>query len=230
MDRTVSVIGAGRIGRGVIAFLRATPHFQLSRVLTRGGPPDTADPDAFLAAPAGLIIETAGPGALRAFGPQALAKADLWTVCAGALADDAFRRRLEEVAEAHGTRLRLFSPWFAGIGHGADDHTARLHIRAARPGLGASWSGSLREAITLFPYDLNSAVAAALCGPGLDATSVELLDSGAHGAHRIDTELVTATGRFMSNVVFHPCETEIHPTAASIVGALRSDLKAIQYG
>lgn len=230
MDRTISVIGAGRIGRGVIAFVNETPGLRLSRVLTRSGIPDTADQDLFFSAPVDLIIETAGPKALRACGPQALAKAGLWTVGAGTLADDGFRDMMAKVARAHGTKLRLFSPWISGIGQSAPDPACRLHVRAVRPGLGTAWSGPLRQAVALFPDDLNSVVAAALCGPGIDATSVELSDSGTHGSHRIDAELVTTVGQFLTKLEFRPEETETHPTTASIIGALRSDLQTIQYG
>ena len=59
MNQTVSVIGAGRIGGAVIRHVEETPGLRLGRVLTRSGTPDTADPAAFLATPADIIIDTA---------------------------------------------------------------------------------------------------------------------------------------------------------------------------
>jgi aspartate dehydrogenase len=230
MTRTVSVIGAGRIGRQVIAFVRESPGLALGRILTRSGVPDTGDAATFFATPADIIIDTAGPGALTQFGPAAMAHADLWTVGAVALVSDDLRSRMLELGEQNSTVLRLFSPWISGIGSTAPLSGARLHIRAERPGIAKEWSGPLSEAVTLFPDDLNSAVAAALCGPGLDATTVELADSGKKGTHRIAATLMIAAGCYKSSAEFSQQETGTHPTAEAITGALRIEGQRIRYG
>ncbi|HPE26109.1 MAG TPA: DUF108 domain-containing protein [Albidovulum sp.] len=227
--RTVSVIGAGRIGRAVIDFVGRAPGLRLGRVLSRSGLPDTADADAFFTAPADLIIDTAGPGALRAFGPRALGCTDLWTVGAAALADDALRAGMEAAAVRAGHALTLFTPWFAGIGHGLPHEVRGLHIRAERPGIGAPWSGALADAVLQFPDDLNSAVAAALCGPGIAATTVEMSDSGPGGAHRIEARLVTGFATFRSVAEFTGDPGASHPTAAAIIGALRRAGSALRH-
>ncbi|MCV2868930.1 DUF108 domain-containing protein [Defluviimonas sp. WL0002] len=228
--RTISIIGAGRIGLAVIGYVRATPGLALGRVLTRGGLPDTGDPRTFFDTPADLVIDTAGPEALRAFGPVALARAELWTVGAAALADPLFRADIERAAARGGTAIRLFSPWFAGVGHGAPGNARGLHVRAERPGIGKGWSGPLSDAVSLFPDDLNSAVAAALCGPGIQATTVELADSGPNGAHRIEARLEADFATFHSAAVFRDTPGALHPTAAAIIGRLRNLAGGFMYG
>ncbi|MEX0343545.1 MAG: hypothetical protein AB3N20_01390 [Rhizobiaceae bacterium] len=229
-DQLISVIGAGSIGQQVIGFIGKTPGFSISRILTKNGTPDTADTELFFTEPAGLFIETAGPSALRKFGARALAVAELWTVSASALADDSFRQQLIEVGNKHGNVLRLFSPWIPGIGHDKKNPSHRLHIRQSGPQIGDNWAGSLREAVLQFPDDLNSATAAALCGPGIDATSIELIDTGPSGAYRFEAVLSTKFGRFESCAEFMAGSSDIHPTAAAIESALRNERRTIQYG
>lgn len=213
--KTVSVIGAGRIGRPVLDYLESTPGFRLGRVLSRNGDDDTRDIGDFLSTPCDLIVECAGPAALRAHGPAAIRSADVWTVGASALVDGRLRKDVEDAARANETALRLFSPWVAGIGQVSIDEIHRLELRVSRPGLGARWSGPLREAVRSFPDELNFAVAAALCGPGLDATLVEL-DDGPE--HVLEAQTETAAGTFRSSVSFNPQGR--HPTAEAIIAGL----------
>lgn len=228
-DRLISVIGAGRIGRQVIGFINETSGFRISKVLTRSDAPDTNDADLYFAAPADLIIETAGPSALRKFGARALAIADLWTVSASALADDSFREQMIATCEFNGHNLRLFSPWVPGTGHDKKNPAHRLHICQSGPAFGENWSGSLRDAVLKFPNELNSATAAALCGPGIDATSIELVETGPHSTHRFEAVLTTQFGRFESSAEFKAGSSGVHPTAAAIKSALLDELRTIQY-
>lgn len=226
----IGVIGAGRIGRAVIDALGRMEGLGLAGVLTASGRHGTADPRAFFADPADLYIDAAGPAALRAFGRQALERGDLWTVGASALGDPDLLRDLRAAAAARGTRLRLFSPWIAGVPQAAGDPSARLSVTMTRPGLGLEWSGPLAEALARAPDDLNSATAAALAGPGVAATTVTLRDSGPGGPHRIEADLLTASGRFRSVADFDPAAPGPHPTAAALIGALAARLAPLGYG
>lgn len=212
MTITVSVIGAGRIGGAVIACLKGAPGFRLGRVLTRSG---GADPASFLATPADIIIDAAGPEALRSLGADCLRTADLWTVGAAALIDDALHARLEATARAAGTRLRLFAPWGAGLVQLPAGQATGLTLRISRPGSGATFCGPLRAAAARFPDELNFAMAAALCGPGVEATQVEMRDGA---PHRLQAELETTCGSFRSSVSF--TGQGPHPTAQSLIAAL----------
>lgn len=229
MSLTVSVIGAGAIGAPVIEFVDNNAAFALGQVLTRSGGSGTADAEAFFAVAADIIIDAAGPDVLRAHGSEALARADLWTVGGGALADDDLRIKMERIARQTGHRLRLFSHWVAGADHAGPGSGARMHVRQSRPG--PHWTGSLREAAVVHADTVNSAVSAALTGPGLDAVSFELVDSGENGGHRFEAVIDTSFGQFATDIDFgDPRQTMPHPTAAALIAALRREVSPIQYG
>lgn len=231
MTRTVNVIGAGRIGAPVIAWLRQSDAYALGRVLTRSGETDTGDAELFFGAPADIIIETAGPDALRVHGPRALHETETWTVSGGALADDAFRRTMEAIGRTSGHRLRLFSHWIAAADHASPGTTDRLRLRTIGPGLGADWSGTLAEAARRYPDTVNSVVSAALCGPGLEAATIDITDTGPNSDHRIEAVLDTAFGRFETRLRMPgPHVHGPHPTAAALIAALRRQASIIQYG
>lgn len=225
---TVSVIGAGRIGGDVIRHVDAAPHLALAGVLTRTGTGGTTDVRDLLNAPADIVIDAAGPGALRAHGAAILGRADLWTVGAAALGDTDLFARLVSTARDGGTRLRLFSPWIAGLGQARPGD--RLDVTMERPGFGPDWSGSLAEALARAPDDLNSATAAALFGPGIDATTVTLKDTGPGGAHRMRARLTTGGALFRTEAEFDAAPDAIHPTAAALIGALDALVRPIGYG
>lgn len=222
---TVSVIGAGRIGAPVVDFVERTPGFALAGVLTRGsgGPWQ----ETLIAAGPDIVIDAAGPGALAAYGADVLVRAEFWTVGAAALGDAALRDRLTETARAAGTRLRLFSPWVAGLGQAGPED--RLEVTMERPGL-APWRGPLAEALARAPDDLNSATAAALFGPGIDATTVTLKDTGPGGAHRMRARLTTGGALFRTEAEFDAAPDAIHPTAAALIGALDALVRPVGYG
>ncbi|MBB94851.1 MAG: hypothetical protein CML68_09645 [Rhodobacteraceae bacterium] len=220
MALVVSVIGAGRIGRHVIDHVTDAPWLRPGRVLTR-----TEGPGAFWTTPADIIIDAAGPSALRAHGAACLARADLWTVSAAALVDDGFRQDLLDVARNAGTRLRLFAPWVAGIAEMPAGHATRLDLRISRPGSGAEFTGPLRAAARAFPDELNFAVAAALCGPGIEATRVEMTDAA---PHRLEATLHAPEGSFRSEMTFSGQGT--HPTALALMGALDRVQPGLGYG
>ncbi|WP_428928728.1 aspartate dehydrogenase domain-containing protein [Marinibacterium sp. SX1] len=224
-DLVVAVIGHGRIGRQVLAHLDAAPGLIPGRVLTRSGRPDTGDADDFLSTPCDLILDTAGPGALRAHGAACLAHAPVWSVGAAALVDDSLRDRLAGVARTHGHGLRLFGPWVAGVAQVPPGLATGLVLRISRPGSGAEFAGPLRAAAAAFPDELNFAVAAALCGPGLEATRVEMTDGP---EHRIEARLDTRIGCFTSTMAFAP--GGLHPTAQALIAGLEALHPGIGYG
>ncbi len=227
MPKTVSVVGAGRIGRPVIAHIVANPDLALAGVLTRSGTTGMSDVAAFLALPTDIIIDTAGPVWLRAHGIDAIAHSDVWTVGGAALADDAFHSAIEQAATRAGHRVRLFSDWVVGADHVAQGSGARLHMRQCRPG--ETWSGTVREAAARYPDTVNSAVSAAVVGPGLDAATMEIADSD--DGQRFEARLETRFGRIVSTLDFgDPAQCDPHPSAAALIGALRREVSPIQYG
>ena len=104
------------------------------------------------------------------------------------------------------------------------NHT-RLELHVCRPGLGTTWRGTLREAVSLFPNELNFAVAAALSGPGIDATLVQLDDKPQHA---IEAVTYTSVGTFRSSLTLDLSGR--HATAEAIIAALERWNQPVKYG
>lgn len=221
MSNPVNLIGRGRIGGAVADWLEHCGSHVLQSVIGRTGN--------WRAAP--LTIDAAGPQALRAHGEALLAEGDLWSVGAAALIDDDLRGRLAEVARRTGRELRLFTGWIAGptlVPAGAE---ARLHVEQHAPRLGPApgllFSGSLREAAARFPDHLNTATAAALAGPGIDATTVALHCSIDGGPHLIRARFGAPGQSIETNVQFGDGP---HPVAQAIIAALEARGRWLRYG
>ncbi|WP_103333980.1 aspartate dehydrogenase domain-containing protein [Pseudotabrizicola formosa] len=216
----VNLIGRGKIGAGVADWLAARAGYVVTQVGRDGHAP-----------PAPLTIDTAGPCALRDFGEALLAQGDLWTVGASALIDHRLHDRLRAVATDHGTELRLFTGWITGPNLCPPGTGARLHIEQSAPDLGPApgllFEGPLATAALHFPDHLNTATAAALGGPGIDATSIALHSTESGGPHviraRFDMEgqSITSETRF---------GTGPHPVTMAIIAALQARGRWLRYG
>jgi predicted dinucleotide-utilizing enzyme len=218
----VNLIGAGRIGGPVADWLRTAAGLRLQAVIGRG---DRDWP------PAPLTIDTAGPEALRVFGAALLERGDLWTVGAAALLDPVLRARLEAVATRHGHVLRLFTGWISGPPLCPPAIPSRLHVIQIAPRLapvpGLLFRGPLAEAAARFADHLNTATAAALAGPGIAGTSVELHSSAGGGPHRI-TARFTMPGQVVKTAVTFGDGP--HPVAAALIAALARRGAWMRYG
>ena len=242
--KRVSVIGAGNIGAAVVAYLRDAPDWILASVLVRKerqspGVELTTDSRAFFAKDTDLIIDAAGPDALRSHGEQALAHADLWTVSATALADPAFRQHLAETARSAGYRLRVLPGAIGGldaVSALARDPSLRLHIEATRPGPIDTptniFSGSATQTSGRYGNMLNVAAAAALAGPGLDATSVTLRGDPNGRRHHLGVRAESSYGRLSVDIDL-PLDVGAsghNPVSACIIAALVRETQTIWVG
>ncbi len=210
---TVTLIGRGRIGSDVAEGLRHLPRYRVVAVIGR---------EATDLPPSQLTIDTAGPAALRAFGPSAIRQGDLWTVGAAALIDDSLRRMIETRARDTGHEMRLFTGWIAGPMLCPPDAKARLFIRQSAPGLaerpGVIFDGPLSDAAARFPDHLNTATATAICGPGIAATRVTLTCTPKGSAHRIYARFEMPGQTIRTEVRFD--RPGPHPVASAILAAL----------
>ncbi len=241
--RRLGLVGCGRIGAPVAAAVQdgRLAGWELCGVLVRRlgegrGAAFTADIETFLATRYDLIVELAGPAALASIGEFLLRRVDVWTCSAAALADAALQRRLEAAAHASGHRLRILPGAFAGLdgvasAAAAPDATLELEIELP-PGPGPAqhcFSGSVREAALRFPNALNVAAAAALAGPGLDATRIEVRHPGAVARNRLALWAESAAGALHVDV-----EPElgrgVHPVACCVIAALRRETQAVWVG
>lgn len=228
--RRVGIIGAGRIGGAVAAWLAARDGWAVAGVLVRdaaGRPGVTDDMARFLGGAPDLILELAGPGALAGHGAAALALADVWTVSGAALADAALAERLETAGRLSGHRLRVMGGALGGLDMlgGAKD----LRLEARRPGIGHdSGPMTVRAAALRHPGETSFAVAAALAGPGLDVARIALRDPGPGGAHVLGAVAETGSGRSEVRVRIAP--DGMHPVAAAVIAALRREEGVIWAG
>ncbi|GGE13934.1 Predicted dinucleotide-utilizing enzyme [Gemmobacter megaterium] len=220
----VALVGRGRIGAGVAEWLTAAPGFALQGVIGRG--------EALPAAR--LTIDAAGPEALRAHGEAALEQGDLWSVGAAALIDPAFRARLEAVANRTGHRLRLFTGWIGGPMLCSPGHSARMEITQSAPRLGPSpgelFHGPLSQAAEQFPDHLNTATAAALCGPGIEATTIRLICTPDGAPHVIQSRFEMPGQLIDTHVTLENDPAAPHPVAEAIIAALVRQRAWVSYG
>lgn len=219
----IAVIGSGRIGAQVIEGLRALPVYRLIGIVGRDG----GD-----LPPARITIDTAGPDALREHALQALVHGDLWTVGAAALIDPTLRDTLELRAVQNGHRIRLFTAWISGPALCPPDLSARLYIRQSAPLLarkpGVIFRGPLAEAATRFPDHLNTATAAAIDGPGIEATHVTMISSPKGGVHRIAARFTMPGQTIRTDVRFDKPGPQ--PVASAILAALAQRTRSISLG
>lgn len=213
---SVAVVGQGKIAAPVIDWLKASPAFAFTGIIDRSGN---------LPAPASLVIECAGPGALRQHGAALLQSGDLWSVGAAALADDGFLQEMQTIALRTGHRLRLFTGWIGGVDLMPRGTQARLHIEQAGPGLaaepGVMFDGPLTDAAQRYPKHLNTACAAALTGPGIRSATLKLISSPAGGDHYIRSVLEMPGSTIRSEVDLSQAHNGPNPVSAAIIAALK---------
>ncbi len=199
----IGVIGYGFIGRSIVERIEASGGlFETAFVHNRSA--DTLaglDPALRLDDLGGarerrpsLIIECAHPSFTARFGAEFLEFADYMPLSVTALADDGIRTRLEEAANAHGTRL--FVPCGALLG--GDEllsrpgrwQRVRITFRkhpdnidfadsgvdpAGIDGETVIYEGSVRGVARLYPRNVNTMVTCALVATGLDECEARLV-------------------------------------------------------
>ncbi len=156
----------------------------------------TADPDQFFNAETEVVVEAAGHAALRRYGERALRSGrDVLAVSIGALVDDELLTALTLAAEESNRRLLLPSGALGGldaISAGAVGDVEEITLVARKPP--AAWKGTpaedvasrathepicfyegrAREAVRLFPQNVNVVAALSLAGIGFDRTSIKM--------------------------------------------------------
>ena len=178
----------------------ARPTAALVRTERQHGPADvllTADRRRFLAVPLDVVVEAAGQESVHQHGEAVLlAGIDLLVLSVGALSDDDLFARLRGAAEKGSGRLLLPSGAIGGldalssaaVGDIEDvTLTTRKPPDALQTGTerdsvlaGATaervllYEGTAREAVRLFPANVNVAAALSLAGIGFDRTHVRV--------------------------------------------------------
>lgn len=154
-----------------------------------------------------LVIEAASQEALRQLAPRALGRGlPLIALSVGALGDAAFYDEVVKLARERGGRLHVPSGALgsldvirAALEGGLDEVT----LVTAKPpaGFGLTdvreprvlYEGPAREAVKLYPKNVNVAAALALAGLGFERTRVRIV---ADPSLRVNTHTVVAKGAF----------------------------------
>ncbi len=245
--KRVGLIGCGAIGRPVARALLAgtAGAHSLAAVLARSarqldGFEVTADAEGFLAGRYDLVIEAGGPAAFRALVPSALERSEVWAVSPIPLADLKLEQDIRRIAATTGHPLRI-APGalaaFDGIATAMAGGLERLDVfidlgpgEASTPEL--LFEGTARAVGQRFSEGVNVVIAAALAGPGLDATHVRVMRPPRGTAGRtMGFTVRSRAGVFeltaRPRVV--PAE-DIHTVAASLIAMLRRETTGIVIG
>lgn len=244
-ERSVGLIGCGLIGRPVIRALARgeIDGWKLGAVLGQSdrqveGVDVSADADGFFSQPFDLIVEAAGPSAVRQHVERALSVADVWCVSGTALADEPFRRRLETVGAQAGHRLRLVPGAIGGldavstlaVAHDAQVHTV-IDLVPTGDVTSVVFTGSVAEAAEAFPNHVNVAVATALAGIGPERTAISVRQPKLGDPHTLVIEASSRDGSVSATtlpVVSPP--NGLHIVSSSLIASLRTESAVIWVG
>lgn len=243
--RSVGIIGCGLIAQPVIRELvrGRLDGWKLEAVLARSprrvqGTDVLGAAEQFFAHSFDLIIDAAGPDALRAHGRKALTTAELWSVSGTALANETLRLDLESVGAEHEHRLRLLPGAISGldgvstmsIAHDSQV-SATIDLVPSGDTTEVVFIGSAAEAADRFPHHVNVVVATALAGLGLERTEVTVRQPAADQPHTLSIEATSRDGNVTATTrpVVSPSDG-VHIVAASLIAALRRESQVIWVG
>ena len=219
--KRIGLIGFGFIGRQVYERITADANgpLEVAFVHNRSAEALARVPEALrlhdLAAMdrhgADLVVEMAHPRYTQQHGEAILRHASYLPLSVTALADDALRERLIDVARESGTTLAIPHGALMGLDslrewrHAWDEVTISFlkhpsNIDFSESGIDAAtvregtavYDGPVRGIATLFPRNVNTRVTCALATVGLDRCRARLVATGAKG---VAVAEVTARGR-----------------------------------
>jgi aspartate dehydrogenase len=243
--RVVAIVGRGEGSRG----RQLARAFRVPFVTSLKG---------LLAAKPDVVVEAAAHEAVREYGEPLLKKGiALIVLSAGALCDDALRRKLERAAVKGGAALSVPSGGIGGLDAvkaacvaGVDEVTIAVtkppaawknipyveklgvdldHLREAR----VLFEGPAREGVPHFPANVNIAAVLSMAGIGFDRTRLKVVADPAlrHNTHYIDVK--GRTGKFSIKLENVPAPD--NPKTAwlacySALAALKAVRSPVRYG
>lgn len=200
------------------------------------------------------VIEVAGQAAVKAHAAKVLAKGwNIGLISVGSLADHAFLKQLQSIAEHSGAHIHLLAGAIAGIDgiaaakEGGLEKVTYKGCKSPNSWRGSYaeqlidldqvkeatvfYTGTAREAALHFPANANVAATIALAGMGLDETMVELTVDPSISQNK---HTIIAQGRFgqMSiEMIGVPLESNPKTStlaALSVIRACRNSVDTIQ--
>lgn len=238
----VTLIGGGAIGGTVAAALAggAVPGARHVATITRDGactPEDRPLPPDEAIAAADLVVEAAGPDALRRWGPTVVAAGrDLLVLSVGALAADGL---VAELRSGPG-RVAVSSGAIGGLDliRAAAQAGAVRSVRlttvkpasalglapdgAGEPGPVELYTGPARDAVAAHPRSLNIAATLALACGSWDAVQVRLVADPAATANVHTVEVDGEAGTYCIVARNHPSPATPTTSAVTAAAVLRA--------
>jgi aspartate dehydrogenase len=201
-----------------------------------------------------IVVEAAGPEAVRSCGPAALISGmDLVIVSVGALSDDNLLLHLEQTARKSGACILVPSGAVGGIeairaaslaGLSAVSHTIRKPPQALLDKERAAevhaigqplqvFEGSARESVAAFPENTNVTATVSLAGVGFDRTIVRVIADPGVDRNTHEIEVRGTFGEFsfkIQNVPFASNPKTSRLVAFSVISLLRSRTSSLIVG
>jgi len=222
----------------------ATVH--LAGVLKKGRIKREFDIDEFIDV-SDLVVEAASQAAVKEVGPRVLeAGKDLMIMSVGALVEDDLWKRLKETAKGKECRIHIPSGAIAGIdgiisASIADIDCITLTVRKPPKGLSLPSSlhekstllselreplvlfeGSAREAVKVFPKNVNVAATIALAGIGFDRTRVRMIADPSVSSNMHTIEVRGRFGEMKVEMFNHPSTTNPRTSYLAPLSAIAS--------
>jgi aspartate dehydrogenase len=136
-----------------------------------------------------LVVEAALPQVIKELGPRILKKSDLLILSLTSLADEAFRKKMERIAEASGKRIYIPHGAILGLDgiHDGRKVIEKVEITTIKnpKSLGLKdegitepvvvYEGATREACERFPRNVNVHASLALIGLGFEKTRSKIV-------------------------------------------------------
>ena len=270
--KSLGIIGMGAIGRSLALTLAREMAAPLGRVTVLARPTGVAaaisdlraagdkladrkdvvtNVGALLASKPDLVVESAGHGALSAFGEVILSNGtDLLVLSTGALTDEALRAKLVAAAERGGGRLKLSTGAIGGADIIAAARlsgiTSLTYVSRKPPKAWAGspaesvvdlarvttattfYDGTAREAARDYPKNANVAATLAFAGPGLDKTHVKLIADPASPGNVHELMLVSAAADVEMRIIGRPSADNPKTSATTAFAVAREVLGRLQ--
>ncbi|WP_342388821.1 aspartate dehydrogenase [Salinicoccus bachuensis] len=198
----IGIIGAGAIANGMLERINHDSHenLKISSVFVRNeekyrhlenefGVTLYTDLDGFLSSGIDIVVEAANGEVVKEHLPEVLKHKDAMLISVGALADGELVAELMQVAKNHNHTLHLPSGAIGGLDllQNAQSHgdLKKVMLTTRKPAAALSYEnleservvfeGRAKDAITLYPQNMNVAIILGMAGMGIEETEVMLI-------------------------------------------------------
>ncbi|MEI3610632.1 aspartate dehydrogenase [Pseudogracilibacillus sp. SO10305] len=205
------------------------------------------DVQAFIDSGVDIVVEAATVEAVQAYVPQIIEQKDVVIISIGAFVDDAFTQEVTSIAEKNNRNIFLPSGSIGGLDLVQNvlatknvEHVSLTTRKAAHTLVREpiteekiAFQGSAREAIAVYPKNINISIALSLAGIGFDRTKVTMIADphATKNTHTIEVE--GAFGKASFTIENNPLPSNpstSYLAAISVIGTLERQHGVIRIG